>query len=173
MFSIRSLGVVVAAGLLVGCQQMHGTPSASVNTSSSGQTVQGVRASFQAANPNSRVGVVNAVLPNRHLVSVADLPLNEIQEGDVLSILNEQGRDLVEGEVIKKTDKWVQVRYMDLPSGARDPRPGDLAAWIPGGPKVANVESQRGNAINPGAPVTQEANPPTGAEPQPTGTSRS
>jgi hypothetical protein len=170
MFSLRSLGVVVISGLLLGCQQTKSTPSASVGTSTGGQTLQGVRASFQAANPNSRVGVVNAVLPNRHLVSIADLPLNEIQEGDVLSILNEQGRDLVEGEVLKKTDRWVQVRYMDLPAGQRDPRPGDLAAWIPGGARVVTSESQRGNAINPAAPARTDTAAPTGTEPQPTGT---
>src|SRR5207302_7060421 len=148
----------------LGCQ--HLPPWASTQVPPGSQTLQGVRASFQTANPNSRVGVVNAALPARHMVSVADLPLNEIQEGDVLSILNEQGRDLVEGEVIKKTDRWVQVRYLDLPPGSRDPRPGDLVAWVPGGPRVNPKET--GTAINPAAPVPQDVSPqPPATEPSP------
>jgi hypothetical protein len=133
------------------------------------QTAAGLQRSWESMHPGSHAGVVDAVLPARRLASIGNLPTNQIQEGTVISILDDRQHSLVSGVVVARHGNDVHIRYEALPAGERDPRIGDLAVWFPGGQAVPPESVQPGAGQSAEIPMTQPAesmpreNPPTGA----------
>lgn len=171
MFRIRAVGaLLMGAGILVGCGNTSG-PKASTEMPTDQQTAAGLQRSWESTHPGSRAGVVDAVLPARRLASVSNLPINEIPDGTVISILDQQQHTLVSGVVVAHRGGDVHIRYEALGPGERDPRAGDLAVWFPGGPAVAPEAVQPGANPSPEIPATQPAdnmpreNPATNAPP--------
>ena len=171
MVAWRAVAVMAMGACLVGCGSSNGSgPRASAQMPTDQQTAAGLLRSWESTHPGSRAGVIDAVLPARRLISVADLPVNEVQEGTVISILDERQRALVSGVVVARHGNDVHIRYEALPAGERDPRVGDLAVWFPGGQAVPPESVEPGATTQPtGSPATQPAdqmpreNPPTNA----------
>ena len=67
-------------------------------------------ASYRAAHPGSEVGLVNAVLPERRIVSVEGLPGQRIKNGDVLTILGGNGKTPIEAVVYAESSGFVERR---------------------------------------------------------------
>jgi hypothetical protein len=171
MFRIELAGaLLLGATVLVGCGNMSG-PKASTEMSTDQQTAAALQRSWESTHPGSKAGVVDAVLPARRLASVSNLPVNEIPDGTVISILDQRQHTLVSGVVVAHRGGDVHIRYEALASGERDPRMGDLAVWFPGGPAVLPESVQPGAVPSTEIPMTQPAdnmpreNPATTAPP--------
>jgi hypothetical protein len=131
MFAARVMATVTLGGLIAGCQQTPKTPPPSSLNTSDTMALSQRAASYRAAHPGSEVGLVNAVLPERRIVSVEGLPVDRIKSGDVLTILGGNGKTPMEAVVYSQSSGYVQVRYEPLPAGQLDPMAGDLAVWYP------------------------------------------
>ena len=168
MSRIRVMGaLLIGAGILVGCGTSG--PKASTEMPIDPQTAAALQRSWESTHPGSKAGVVDAVLPARRYVSVSGLPLDEIQKGTVVSVLDQRQRVVVSGVVEDKRNGRLQVNYEPVPPGERDPRIGDLAVWFPGGQAAPPESVQPSAGQSAEVPMTQPAdnmpreNPPTGA----------
>lgn len=174
MFLQRAAGLLLFGGLIAGCQS-GSQPRASAQGEPPGEQAGAALAqSWRASHPGTEVGIVNAVLPARHEAQVAGLPVNQMREGDVVSILlNGQGTSTISGRVFDKRYGYVQLDYDSPQAGQRDPRDGDLVVWFvggaavpppPGEPTAAPPTTQETvTAPMPettAPPTTQEAAPP-------------
>lgn len=156
MFRIRAVGaLLMSAGVLVGCGTSG--PKASTEMPTDQQTAAALQRSWESTHPGSKAGVVDAVLPARRYVSVAGLPLDEIQKDTVVSILDQRQRIIVSGVVIDKQSGRLQVNYEAVPGGERDPRIGDLVVWFPSGQAVPPEPVQPGANPSAEVPATQPA----------------
>ena len=130
MFTTRVMTALVLGAVAVGCQQQpKPRPSSSLDASDTRASQQRAD-SYRGAHPGSEVGVVNAVIPDRHIVSVAGLPLDRIKSGDVVTLLG-AGQQPIQAVVYDQRAGYTQARYQPLPTGTRDPGAGDLAVWYP------------------------------------------
>lgn len=158
----RAAGVIVAGCLMAGCVQQRETPKAAPPPPVDPSAVAGLEQSWRETHPGSMVGHVNAVDPERHVLQVADLPLDRIHEGDVISILlGGQANSVVPAKVYDKRDGYVQMDYGPLQPGQSNPREGDLAIWFSEG-LTANEQAEATAAVNSPAPTTQ----PSAATPE-------
>ena len=170
----RAAGVIVAGTCMVGCASHHETPhaSAAVQPMDAG-AVAGLEQSWRESHPGSLIGHVNAVLPDRHVLSVTGLPLDQIHAGDVVSILlNGTGSSVVSARVYDKSSGYAQLEYSPLEAGQPTPREGDLAVWYAAGTPGAD-QSIGSGASNGAMPTTQPGAtapemPPTPAPTTPT-----
>lgn len=173
MSRIRVMGaLLVGAGFLVGCNAGNSSgPKGSAQMANDQQTAAGLQRSWESTHPGSHAGVVDAVLPARRLASISNLPTNQIQEGTVISILDDRQHSLVSGVVVARHGSDVHIRYDALSGGERDPRIGDLAVWFPGGQAMPPESVQPGAGQSAEVPMTQPAdnmpreNPATNAPP--------
>src|SRR6185312_5497817 len=167
MFSVRAIGLLMVGGLAVGCgsNTHNGPPQAAAQVESASQVNSGaLERSWQAANPGSRVGQINAVLPARRWIQVTDLPRGEVNRGDVVTILLDPTGSSTVGAVVRaKEYGYVQLSYPPLQAGQRDPAVGDLAVWYPGGagvPAGALQPGRPGVTMSPPANTTATMPPP-------------
>lgn len=167
MVFLRVAGWVAIGGLLAGCQSGKQGPQAASAEPMGQQSAAQIEQSWRAANPGSQVGVVNAVLPARRMISVADLPYSDVKKGDVVTVLlDPRGNSTIEAVVVNKNSGYLQLAYRELQPGQRDPRLGDLAVWYPGGqavppravqPELAEPANRPTNEAAAPAPTTQPA----------------
>jgi len=136
-------------------------------------TVAGLEQSWRESHPGSLIGHVNAVLPDRHVLSVTGLPLDQIHSGDVVSILlNGTGSSVVSARVYDKSSGYAQLEYAPLQAGQPTPREGDLAIWYAAGTPGADQSISDGTSngamptTQPGATTPDTTAPP--ASPPPT-----
>ena len=180
MFRTRAVGaagwallIVAVGGLMAGCaqQQRNATPKASAmgGEPPSAQTAAQLYQSLRASYPGSQVGVVNAVLPARRLISVSGLPLDQVHRGDVVTIMQGPGNNTLEAVVYAK-GKYVQLTYQPLGLGQRDPAVWDAAIWYPNGATVSPAALEPANAPDIGAAA---ATPPPATQPAVEGTNAS
>jgi hypothetical protein len=136
MFSARAAGLFLLGASTVGCQQPTPKAAAPVQPMSQAAAAN-LEQSIRSANPASQVGQVNAVDAPDRMVSVEGMSLDQIQKGNIVSILlsNDPGNSL-QAVVIRKTGRFLQLSYPPLQPGQREPRDGDPAIWIPGGGTV-------------------------------------
>lgn len=136
MFSARAAGLFLLGALTVGCQQPAPKAAAPVQPMSQAAAAN-LEQSIRSANPASQVGHVNAVDAPDRMVSIEGMSLDQIQRGNIVSILlsNDPGNSL-QAVVIRKTGRFLQLSYPPLQPGQREPRDGDPAIWIPGGGTV-------------------------------------
>lgn len=175
MFLIRAAGLVFMATLIGGCQQPPAAQPPMAEPTSE-EAAAALAQSWRASHPGTEVGVVNAVLPARRELSVAGLPSDRVQPGNVVTILlNGQGTSTVEAVVIDKNrgpsgNQYVQLMYQPLGPSQRDPHLGDLAVWFPGGESIAMQPPETQPTTMPAEapnlpPATQEAAPAAPAAP--------
>ncbi|MDB5299332.1 MAG: hypothetical protein JWO87_995 [Phycisphaerales bacterium] len=157
MFTARWAGVVVATGMLAGCQpQKPASPPPPPQAAVSNYSPEDARAFLQHEDPRTLVGRVAEVMPERNLAAVRDIPANDVAVSDTLSIVASRSdlQQVALATVINVKDGIVVVRYGD---GTRVPRRGDLAVRMATGPKPLNP-SERG-AGGASAPVETPAPP--------------
>ena len=125
--------------------------------------VSNLEQSWRQAHPGSLIGHVNAIVPDRHILSVAGLPLDQIHEGDIVTILpNGQTNNVISAKVFGKDNGFAQLEY----SGMTEPRQGDLAIWYSAG---MSDEASTAAGTNPAMPTTQPVrHHPRDADPAPT-----
>ena len=188
MFLFRAAGLVLMAILIGGCQQPQAAQPPMAEPTGE-EAAAALAQSWRASHPGTEVGVVNAVLPARRELSVAGLPPDRVQAGNVVTILlNGQGSSTVEAVVIDKNrgpsgNQYVQLVYQPLGPSQRDPHLGDLAVWFPGGESIAmqpaetqpTMQSETQPTAMPAEPprlppATQEAAPAAPAEAMPPAT---
>ena len=118
------LAAALMLGVVVGC---HPNKKQVVVEPASPQTVQEIRQSYQTVDPNARVGVVVATLPQKGLVAVGDVAVADFKEGDVLVFMDSQRHLIATGKVIAKTADALHVSYDIDAADGREPQIGDLA----------------------------------------------
>ena len=123
MMSRGMLAAALMLGVVVGCH--HNKKQ--IAEPASPQTVQEIRQSYQAVDPNARVGVVTAALPQRGLVAVGDVAVADFNEGDVLVFMDSQRHIIATGKVIAKTADALHLSYDIAAADGREPQVGDLA----------------------------------------------
>jgi hypothetical protein len=130
MFSFRLAaglpGLLLCALLLGGCRSK--TPPANPDPAMANQdAVRSIRQSYQAADPNARVGVVTATLPEASLAEVRDVDPNEFRVGDAITFIDPAEHVLVNGTVVYINPDSLHVKYETPRQSQRPPRQGDLA----------------------------------------------
>ncbi len=121
----RFVPVALAAALVVGCTSSKNADDQAIDQpAGSLQVVAELRAAYQAVNPNTRVGYVNAELPGAQLVSVTDVPVEDFHPGDAITFINAQQQTIATGRVVNVVDNAVHVKYTP---GERAPTVGDIA----------------------------------------------
>jgi hypothetical protein len=90
------------------------------------QQYEEIRAEYQRHNPDARVGLVTAVLPDEHLASVGSVPVKDFSLGDIVSFIDADGDIIATGQVEAISNNRLNVRYTP-PSEGRNPIRGDLA----------------------------------------------
>jgi len=152
MKAIRTAGVVVAAGLLVGCAQKRQQPQAAAPEAQPIQAAEQLRQSLTRANPNARVGIVAATLGR--LAAVRDVPAGAVAEDAPVQILDANGDVVGYGLVRAVKNDTIHVLYQ--PDTRRGPQVGDLVmpaadAGTPAEamPAAAPVEAQPQQAAEP------------------------
>jgi hypothetical protein len=160
---LKSTGVIVIGGLLLGCQNGKngsGPKAAAPEGSSLGagdeQTAAELQRTYRASHPGQQVGFVNAVDPGRRIISVSGIPPEMVRPGAIMSILT-AGGGTVEAVAYAHDYGYVQLRYEPLGPGQTAPATGELAIWNPSGQTV----------IPEGIPPV--GTPPTGVAPTGTG----
>lgn len=115
-----AMATVLACSMLVGCKS---TREANPDISAARQ----LRQSYTAVDPNAKVGLVIAVLPEKGLAAVGDLPVADFFRGDVLVFVDPAQKIIAAGTVVEKTADALHVKYdLTTPKG-RAPQVGDLA----------------------------------------------
>lgn len=92
--------------------------------------VQQLRESYQRVNPNARVGVVTAVLPDENLAAVGDVPVGDFEVGQSMTITDANGDTLAIGQIVRITGDSLHLKYPAPPAGHRAPQVGDLAVRV-------------------------------------------
>ena len=167
MFAKRAAAVFLAGGVLIGCQHAQ-TPKATVAVPPMSETaVADLEQSWRASHPGAMIGHVNAVAPDRRILSVTGLPGDQIHQGDVVTILlNGQANGSVPARVYAKDSGYVQMDYGPLEPGQSDPVQGNLAVWYPGGVTVPSGDT----GTNPAATTPPPTSAPTVVTPEATTT---
>ncbi len=126
MAMTRWAGVsVLGLVLVVGCQRSNRQPQAKLVARPMPATVPVAvdnRKQLQQASPTALIGQIVAVLPKHGMVSVADLPVNKFQIGDVICLVGEEGL-IGTGKVLAIRDGKLHVQYTNC---RRVPVVGDL-----------------------------------------------
>jgi hypothetical protein len=112
-----ALAVSMVALISVGCTK---------HKPASPEQVQQIRETYQSVDPHAKVGTIIAVLPEKGLAAVGDIPLDQVAIGDTLVILDSKQKIIGAGHVIEKTSDALQISY-DVTAQGRKPRVGDLA----------------------------------------------
>ena len=174
MFEKWRMTAAVLVGFMVGCQQPPKTPPPSSLGSSDSSSAKRQANTYRSAHPGSEVGVVNAALPERHIVSIDGLPWARIKSGDVVTLMGSGGKPAVEAVVYDKQGGFTQARYQPLPKGQSDPAAGDMAVWFPASTKMPMSDliptTPMGDSLRSEStvPSTPDKRPPTEAMPKET-----
>jgi hypothetical protein len=132
MIFLRAATLVLMIGMLTGCPGRR-TAQAPAPAPDPQQALQDTRREFQRLNPQVQVGLVTIVREDAHLAAVSELPLEDLQAGQIVNFIDVNRRPLVSGTIVRITDVSAHVRYDAPPQDRRHPREGDLAVLIPGG----------------------------------------
>ena len=81
--------------------------------------------------PPGQVGRVVEVLESASLAAVEGMPVDQVDEGDLIAFVDTDNRPLVSGTVIRRAGDQVHVRYVTPRPERRPPRVGDLAVHLP------------------------------------------
>jgi hypothetical protein len=159
MIAIRTAGICLAAGLLVGCQTRE-QPRAVEPGPAPIQAAESLRATLMRANPDAQVGIVAAALPDAQLVAVREAPVDQFKVGSTVQFVDVDRNPVGMGTVVLIKNDTLHVRYDT--EGSRAPRIGDLALRVADGATNAGANSAAFDAAaTDGAPAAapMEAEP--------------
>jgi hypothetical protein len=133
--TIRRLVLIAAATVVAaGCAHKKPPPPPPPAMASSDQ-VQAIRNAYFRAYPDSRVGVVSAVLRHKNgtFAAVGEVEGRDFHEGEVVTFIDGKQKVLATGTVVRVLPDAVHV-LVDRPTGSgREPRAGDLMVKLPFG----------------------------------------
>jgi hypothetical protein len=120
---------------LSGCAATNENSNSAMPASAAdAQTVQRIRDKYARAYPESRVGVVIAVLKDEPFAAVGDLPSTSgFQLNQIVTFIDRSERVLTTGTVVRILPDSVHVRYDPPKRGGRGPRRGDIMVLTPFG----------------------------------------
>jgi hypothetical protein len=127
MIAIRTAGICLAAGLLVGCQTREQPRPVEAGPAPI-QAAESLRAALMRANPDAQVGIVAAALPDAQLVAVREVPADQFQVGSTVQFVDVDRNPVGMGTVVMIKNDTLHVRY-DM-EGSRAPQIGDLALRV-------------------------------------------
>jgi len=123
LLSFFTAGLTLAAG--EGCASQR-SASSEVRSQSPLNLDQRL-AAYKSAHADATVGVVNAVVPDRHIVQIQGISPDRVEIGQAIVIAaNGDSRNPIPATVYDKQFGYVQLRYADG-SKPRVPRWGDIA----------------------------------------------
>lgn len=114
-----ALAGLIGSALVLGCAHKK---SATADQSA----IQQIRQNYAQVDPNAKVGLVIAVLPDKALAAIGDIPVADVQVGDTLVLLDAKQQIIGAGKVVAKTQDAIHVSY-DVTAKGRAPEVGDLA----------------------------------------------
>ncbi len=120
-----SVGLLILAGLLSGCQNKSKPTPPPLQPVPTQENVESARQQLQRVNPNTEVGTVITVWHD--LAAVTDVDVSKFNVGDPVSFLDGNLNDLTMGHVIKVVGTVLQVQFDPPGAGHREPMKGDLA----------------------------------------------
>jgi hypothetical protein len=85
-----------------------------------------IRDQYRRTDAEARVGVVTAVLPGAHLVSVGSIPTRDFSIGDVISFIDSNQALLTMGHVETINQNSIIVKYDPPEKTGREPLVGDM-----------------------------------------------
>jgi hypothetical protein len=110
--------LILAAFLFAACGCGGGKPATD-------RELDAVQAEY--GPPPGQVGRVVEVLESANLAAVEEIPLERVDEGDLIGFVDDRNRPIVSGTVVAKRGDQVHVRYVTPRPERRPPRVGDLA----------------------------------------------
>ena len=158
MIAIRTAGVVVAAGLIVGCQQNRPQQQAAAPEPAPIQAAEQLRQELVRANPDARVGIVAATVGR--FAAVREVPAGNVAENATVQVLDPNGEVVGYGIVRAVKDDSIHVLYLD--DARRGPAIGDLVMPASDAGAPVDEEMPAAGAIEP----AQEAAEPTRLPPR-------
>lgn len=92
------------------------------------RTVEQRLAAFTAARPLATAGVINAVIPERHILQVQGIEPQSVAIGQVIEIVADiDSENPIHGTVFDRQQGFLQVHYGDDAGRSPAPRTGDIA----------------------------------------------
>lgn len=120
-----SVGLLILAGLFLGCQNTPKPTPPPLQPVPTQENVESARQQLQRVNPNAEVGTVITVWHD--LAAITDVDVSKFNVGDPVSFLDGNLNDLTMGHVIKVVGTVLQVQFDAPGAGHREPMKGDLA----------------------------------------------
>jgi hypothetical protein len=108
---------LIGSAAAFGCKHASSVDQSAVNQ---------IRQNYQAADPNAKVGVVIAVLPESGLIAVGDIRVADLKVNDTLVLLTPKQKIIGAGKVVALTADAAHVTY-DVTANGRAPQIGDVA----------------------------------------------
>ena len=128
------LMTLIAIGIAAGCAHKKPPPPPPPGAASPDQ-VQAIRNAYFRAYPDSRVGVVTAILHHKNgtFAAVGEVSGNDFREGDVVTFIDSKQKVLATGTVVRVLADSVHVMVDRSTGSGREPRVGDLMVKLPFG----------------------------------------
>lgn len=123
--NVALAGLLAGAGLVVGCQTKEPEP-APPDPVAVQQAALSMRQTLMEADPNAKIGMVVTVLPDQPWLSAGNLPVEDFQNGDWVTVFTPEGQVLAVGEVRNIQGQGLHVRYNASQGAPRGPMKGDL-----------------------------------------------
>ena len=114
--------LTIAGAMFVGCQSK---PKMAPTQPVSAQELDTLRGAFTQADPNARLGSVDAVLEAESYLTVGQINPADFAVGTAVAIIDSNRKTVANGEVVRSFADTVHVRYEK--AGTRPPRVGDVA----------------------------------------------
>jgi len=126
---------VVCLALFAGCASNgDSSKSAMPASAADAQTVQRIRDKYARAYPESRVGVVIAVLKDQPFAAVGDLGSTaDFKLNQIVTFVDIHERVLTTGTIVRILPDSIHVRYDPPKRDGRAPRRGDIMVLTPFG----------------------------------------
>jgi len=122
-----NIRLLCAAALLsaavVGCHKRQ----APVAQPLSPEALQALRESYTRVDAKTLVGTVTAALPEKGLVAVGEIPVDQVAVGEIIVFADASREVIAAGKVIAKTADALHVSYDLRGANGREPQVGDLA----------------------------------------------
>ena len=135
MSSIRrrvpaAIWMIAAPLLLPGCQSKPKEPlSEPTPPVATADKIAAIRESIQKGQPGSLVGqVIETSTVYGPYAAVADLPVQDVKVGQVITFVDGDGNPINNGVVMAVVGDMLHVKYD--PAGKRPVQKGDLAVWL-------------------------------------------
>jgi hypothetical protein len=120
---------VIASGLLAGCQT---TQREQAGPPPNDERIRMITASYRQADPNVRLAVVTATLPDAKLAAATSDSAADFKDDAVVLFIDANEHTIAHGNVVRVVEDSVHIKYEpeSLETGGRAPREGDVAVHI-------------------------------------------